>query len=235
MRTSDYLRLYLVTDSRLCREKALEDVVASAIRGGVTAVQLREKSCSTREFYTLALRLKTLLHGTSVPLIINDRLDIALACDADGLHIGQSDMPYDEARRWLGYDRIIGLSVESLNDIEQANALDVDYVGISPVFGTLTKTDTGKPFGLEGLKLAADISQHPMVGIGGIHLDNAADVIANGADGIAVVSEIMCAENPALAAENLLKRINSVTRVSRLDEKEKRFQGRIPFRNEYPS
>lgn len=132
------LSLYLVTDRSLSLGRSLESVVAQAVEGGVTMVQLREKDCSTLEFYEQAILLKKCLHPYNIPLIINDRLDIALACDAEGLHIGQSDMPYDIARKLFGRDKIIGLSVECIQDAVNANELDVDYIGISPVFGTPT-------------------------------------------------------------------------------------------------
>ncbi|MBR3931620.1 MAG: thiamine phosphate synthase, partial [Tidjanibacter sp.] len=134
MKRSD-LRLYLVTDRALSLGRPIEEVVREAVEGGATMVQLREKSISTREFVELALRLKPVCRAAGVPLIINDRIDVALAVDADGVHIGQSDMPYEVARRLLGSDKIIGLSVENFADLEVAGGLDVDYVGISPVYG----------------------------------------------------------------------------------------------------
>lgn len=197
------LKLYLVTDRELSQGRSLEDVVAEAVAGGVTMVQLREKDSSTGEFLALAFRLKDLLKPWNIPLIINDRVDIALAVDADGVHIGQSDMPYEVARKLLGPDKIIGLSVENIDDLLKANELDVDYVGISPVYGTPTKTDTTQPFGLEGLKEAVRLSFHPTVAIGGMNKDTIADVIAAGADGVAVVSAICAAESPLLAATEI--------------------------------
>ena len=197
------LALYLVTDRALAGGRPLEDIVASAVRGGVTVVQLREKDIPTSIFIDAAQRLKMVLHGTGVPLIINDRVDIALAVHADGVHLGQSDMPYDMARRLLGPDAIIGLSVENMEQVEQANALDVDYIGVSPVFATPTKTDTALPFGLDGLRRAAALSVHPCVAIGGMNASTASDVMGCGADGIAVVSAIMASKNPCLAAAHL--------------------------------
>lgn len=201
------LSLYLVTDRSLSFGRPLNTIVEEAVKGGVTMVQLREKDCSSREFYDIAIQLKKLLLPYHVPLIINDRLDIALACDADGLHIGQSDIPYSVARKLLGNDKIIGLSVENLQDAIDANNMDVDYIGISPVFGTPTKTDTSQPLGLEGTRAITAISKHPSVGIGGINISNAADIIQAGANGIAVVSAIMSAEDPQRAAEELKKQI----------------------------
>ena len=191
----DYLKLYLVTDRELSLGRSLEEVVSEAVKGGVTVVQLREKDASTGEFIELARRLMTLLKPLDIPLIINDRVDVALAVDADGVHIGQSDMSYEDARRLLGPDKIIGLSVENFEDIEAANALDVDYIGISPVYGTPTKTDTAEPFGLEGLRKAVQMSVHPTVAIGGMNASTIAEVMAAGTDGVAVVSAICSAEN----------------------------------------
>lgn len=202
------LSLYLVTDRSLSLGRPLETVVEEAVKGGVTMVQLREKDASTLDFYNLAMRLKSILKPYNVPLIINDRLDIALACDAGGLHIGQSDMPYAVARKLLGKDKIIGLSVESIQDAIDANNLDVDYIGISPVFGTQTKTDTAPALGLEGIGEITRISGHPSVGIGGINLTNAQDIIQAGANGISVVSAIMSAPDPQQSARQLKEIIN---------------------------
>ncbi len=201
------LSLYLVTDRDLSLGRPLEFIVEEAVKGGVTMVQLREKHCSSKEFYQLGIRLKKLLKPYNVPLIINDRLDIALAIDADGLHIGQSDLPWDVARRLLGNDKILGLSVESMEQAEESRNFDIDYIGISPVFATPTKTDTFTPFGLEGVKAVSVIANHPNVAIGGISLENAAQVMAHGANGVAVVSAISSAENPKLAAELLKNKI----------------------------
>lgn len=197
------LRLYLVTDRSLSLGRTLEEIVTEAVAGGTTIVQLREKDTPTGKFIELAQRLKKLLKPYGVPLIINDRIDVALATDADGVHIGQSDMPYDTARRLLGPDKIIGLSVENIDDLLKANELDVDYIGISPVFATPTKTDTAAPFGINGLKEAVRLSVHPTVAIGGMNKDTAAEVMQTGCDGIAVVSAISSAESPSAAAAEL--------------------------------
>ena len=204
------LKLYLVTDRDLSLGRSLEEVVSEAVAGGVTIVQLREKDASTGEFIELAFRLKDILRPYNVPLIINDRVDVALAVDAEGLHIGQSDMPYEIARKLLGPGKIIGLSVENMDDLLEANKLDVDYVGISPVYGTPTKTDTAEPFGLEGLRRAVELSVHPTVAIGGMNARTIADVIAVGADGVAVVSAICSAESPRTAANELSEIIKGV-------------------------
>lgn len=182
-----------------------------AVEGGATMVQLREKDCPTGEFVALARRLKEALAPHNVPLIINDRVDVALAVDAEGVHIGQSDMLYEDARRLLGPDKIIGLSVESFEDIEVANSLDVDYIGISPVYGTPTKSDTAEPFGLEGLRKAVALSVHPTVAIGGMNSGSIGEVMALGADGVAVVSAICSAPSPRKAAQELRDIIESST------------------------
>ncbi len=199
------LSLYLVTDRPLSKGRDLHWIVEEAVKGGCTMVQLREKDCDTRVFVELAMRLKQTLKPYKIPLIINDRIDVALASDADGVHIGQSDMPYEIARKLLGNEKIIGLSVETLEEIDEANKLDVDYIGISPIYATTTKTDTLKPFGLNGLSQAMIRSKHPAVAIGGMNHKTAADVIKHGADGIAVVSDIVSAVSPKQSAEELLK------------------------------
>lgn len=203
------LSLYLVTDRQLLLGRDLEWIVEEAVKGGVTMVQLREKDCTTRKFIELALRMKQTLSPYQVPLIINDRVDVALASDADGLHIGQSDMPYEMARRLLGRKKIIGLSVENMDQVYEVNGYDVDYIGISPVFSTPTKTDTAQPFGLEGIRQVMEISKHPAVAIGGINSQNTRDVIQAGANGIAVVSAICSADNPREAAIVLKDRVSS--------------------------
>lgn len=202
---AETLKLYLVTDRGLSLGRDIEWVVSEAVKGGVSIVQLREKDIDTREFVELGKRLKALLAPLGVPLIINDRVDVALAVDADGVHIGQSDMPYDIARKLLGPDKIIGLSAENMDDILEANKLDVDYVAISPVYATTTKTDTAAPFGLDGVEKAVKLSVHPTVCIGGMNEKTVADVMARGTDGVAVVSAIVSAPSPKEASERLLK------------------------------
>ncbi len=201
------LSLYLVTDRSLSLGRPLEEVVEAAVQGGVTVVQLREKESDSRTFYTLAMRLKQVLAPYHVPLIINDRLDIALACDAEGLHIGQHDLPYPVVRKLLGKEKIIGLSVESVADALIANEWDVDYIGLSPVFNTPTKTDTAPALGLKGVQSIMQLSRHPAVGIGGIHAGNAYSILQAGAHGIAVVSAIMSAPDPREAAQVLREQI----------------------------
>ena len=198
--------LYLVTDRRLAGGRPLPGLVAAAVRGGVTAVQLREKECATREFIGLARALKALLEPLGVPLIVNDRVDIALAAGADGVHLGQSDMDCRDARRVLGPSAVIGLSVENLDQAAAAPP-EADYLGVSPVFSTPTKTDTAPEWGISGLVALRRATRRPLVAIGGIDCGNAAQVIGGGADGIAVVSAICAAPDPELAARALRRAI----------------------------
>ena len=203
------LSLYLVTDRTLAQGRDMGWIVREAVAGGVTMVQLREKDCSTAEFISLAKELKTALKPLGVPLIINDRIDVALAVDADGVHIGQSDMPYETARALLGRKKIIGLSVETMDEVISANALDVDYIGISPVYATPTKTDTLTPFGLEGIKEVMRLSRHRCVAIGGMNCRTIDKIIRQGIEGVAVVSAIMGAKSPRKASEELAEIIRN--------------------------
>ena len=207
------LSLYLVTDRDLSQGRATGNIVAAAVRGGVTCVQLREKQASTREFVAKARAIKTLLTAQErhIPLIINDRLDVALAVGADGVHLGQSDMELCDARRIAGANFIIGISAESVADAMAAAAAGADYLGISPVFATPTKTDTAPPLGLEGIRAIRAAVSLPLVGIGGINQDNASAVLQAGADGVAVVSAIVSAACPRSAAAALKQQIHSIT------------------------
>jgi thiamine-phosphate pyrophosphorylase len=203
--------IYLVTDQTLCLGRPLASIVADAVRAGITCVQLREKTASTRKFLNQALALKPVLASAGIPLIINDRVDIALAAGADGVHLGQSDMPYDAARRLMGPDAIIGLSVETWADVAAAQNLDVAYLGVSPVFATPTKTDTRSPWGLDGLARIRAYSRHSLVAIGGLNAANAKEIIRAGADAVAVVSAICSAEDPFTAARDLVHCFDSST------------------------
>ena len=203
------LRLYLVTDQPSLKGRSLVDVVQAAVRGGVTCVQLREKHASSRDFYAQAVALMNLLAPLNIPLIINDRLDIALACGAQGVHLGQSDLPVQAARKLLPPEVFIGWSVESMEDVELSATLPLDYLGVSPVFATPTKTDTATPWGLEGLRRIRAATELPLVAIGGIHLGNAASVRQAGADSLAVVSAICSADDPLAASQQLRKLIDA--------------------------
>ncbi|MBK1712232.1 thiamine phosphate synthase [Rubrivivax gelatinosus] len=200
---AEALRLMLVTDDALAGGRPLEEIVAAAVQGGVSCVQLREKHLGTRAFVARGRALKALLAPRRVPLVINDRVDVALACGADGVHLGQSDMAVEDARRLLPPAVFIGWSVETLDDVRRAAALPLDYLGTSPVFATTTKLDAAPAWGLDGLRAVRAATALPLVAIGGLHAGNAAQVLAHGADGIAVVSAICSAADPEAAAREL--------------------------------
>ncbi len=202
--------IYLVTDRSLCGQRSLDEIVLQAAGAGAAYVQLREKDVSTSFFVREAKRIKKLLSPYKIPLIINDRVDVALACGAEGVHIGQEDMPFTVARKLMGPAAIIGLSVEDWGDVEESQKLDVDYIGVSPIFPTPTKTDTKGAWGLSGLTRIKAFSRHPLVAIGGINESNAREVLAAGADCIAVVSAICAASDPASATRNLKSITDSV-------------------------
>ena len=195
--------IYLVTDRALCGPRTIDEVVMAAVDGGIRYVQLREKNVTTRFFVEEARRIKLLLKPFGIPLIINDRVDVALAVEAEGVHLGQEDMPCSLARKLLGQGVLIGLSVECWEDVVRAQEQDVDYLGVSPVFSTPTKRDTKGCWGLEGLAKIKLYSRHPLVAIGGINETNAAATIRAGADCLAVVSAICAAPNQRQAAERL--------------------------------
>ena len=197
--------LYLVTDRSLSLGRSTLAIVQAAVRGGITCVQLREKNCSTRDFIDEARRLQPLLQQHRIPLIINDRVDVALAVGADGVHLGQSDMSLVDARRLVGNKVIIGISAENIDDAIVAEREGADYIGISPVFATDTKGDTAPPLGLDGIRLIRRAVQVPLVGIGGIHAGNIREILRAGADGAAVVSAIVAAACPKTAAAALKK------------------------------
>lgn len=196
--------LMYVTDDSIRDDKLFFSILEAALRGGANSIQLREKNNNTLSFYHRAVTTENLCKKYNIPLIINDRLDIALAVNAHGLHIGQKDIPFAIARKILGKDKIIGLSVSNEIQAIEANELDVDYIGLSPVFATKTKTtDLDIPLGIEGLKKIRNLSNKPIICIGGIDICNTIDLIANGADGIAVISSISKAENPELETTKL--------------------------------
>ena len=198
-------RLCLVTDCAFLGGRALGDVVAAALRGGVSMVQLREKQANTRIFLAQAQLLKALLAGTGVPLIINDRVDIALAVDADGVHVGQADMPLAQVRALIGGNKIVGLSITDAAQVMQADASAADYLGIGPVFAQATKSDAGQPLGIDGFaNLRRMVRGRPVLAIGGIKPEHAQALRAAGADGLAVVSAIMGADDPETAARALI-------------------------------
>jgi len=198
--------LYLVADTEFAAGKNLVHLVSEAVLGGVTIVQLRAKDLGTRDFLELALRVSEKLGKTGIPLLINDRVDIALACGAAGVHLGQDDMPLPDARRLLGPDKMIGISVNTLDEAAEAERLGADYLGLGPIFGTSTKQTVLPVLGPEGIQRLRRQIRIPMVAIGGINAGNAGAVKKAGADGIAVVSAILGARDARQVAAELLIR-----------------------------
>ncbi|RLF35758.1 MAG: thiamine phosphate synthase [Thermoplasmata archaeon] len=180
---------YLVTYSSLSKNGTLFDV-KNAVDAGCKIVQYREKNKSTRDMIKEAEQLKKLCKDRAF-FLVDDRVDVALAVDADGVHLGQNDMPVEIARRLLGDEKIIGLTVHNVEEAVEAEKLGVDYVGLAPVFKTDTKEDSGEPCGVEMLKKIRDIVSVPIVAVGGINKDNVQDVISAGADGVVAVSSVL--------------------------------------------
>jgi thiamine-phosphate pyrophosphorylase len=203
MHKGTYALIY-VTDDSITDDTAFFAILEDALKGGASMIQLREKSLNTLSFFNRALKAKTLCHAYRVPLIINDRIDLAIAIDADGVHIGQTDMPYRKARELLGATKIIGLSVSNMEQAVVAENLKVDYIGVSPLFNTSSKKfDLAPSLGIEGLKMIRPLFSKPIVCIGGINEKNVAEIIKNGADGVAVISAISKAEYPEKETKNL--------------------------------
>ena len=197
------LGLYLVTDRAALGGRELFAVVGQAVAGGARLVQLREKHATTREFVELARGLVALVRPLGAQLVINDRVDVALAANADGVHVGQDDMHPADVRALVGPEKIIGLSVTGEDEARAAQGLPVNYLGAGPVFATTTKADAGAPQGLAGLARMVALAEVPVVGIGAITAANAAAVLAAGASGVAVVSAICAAPDPLAAAREL--------------------------------
>lgn len=192
--------LYLVTDHGLSRGRTNLQVIKKAVEGGVKVVQLREKEATTRHFLNEARAAREFCGHHNVTFIINDRIDIAMAVDADGVHVGQDDMPIEYARKILGYDKIIGISAFDEKEAREAEKAGANYIGVSPIYTTPTKPELDKGVGLDGLRRIRQAVEIPLVAIGGLGPSNAYDVMMAGADGIAVVSAIVSADDPAESA-----------------------------------
>ena len=196
--------VYLVTDRRNKTDEEFLNIIEEAIKGGTTVVQLREKTASTKEFYELALKVKEITSRYDVPLLINDRIDIALAVDSEGVHIGQDDMPADIAREIIGEDKILGVSASTVEEAKKAEKDSADYIGSGAVFPTATKDDADS-VSKEELKEIVDSIDIPVVAIGGITVENANTLKGSGIAGFSVVSAIMSAEDPKVASKKLKK------------------------------
>lgn len=202
------LDLYLVTDTASCGGRGVVETVRLAVRGGVTLVQVREPGLGTRDLFALTQAVQDVLVGTGVPVVVNDRVDVALAVGADGVHVGQGDLPAAVARQLLGPRALVGLSVSSAEQVAEAEAMNalapvVDYLGVGPVWATPTKPEAAAPLGVEQTATLAASTDLPCVAIGGIGPNNAAAVRAAGVAGLAVVSAVCAAADPAAASSAL--------------------------------
>ena len=200
--------LYLVTDQSLLCERTLEDAVEQAICGGCTLVQLREKTLSSREFYETAQRVRTITKTHGVPLIVNDRVDIAVAAEADGVHVGQSDLPARLVRKLIG-DRILGVSVSTVGEALRAVEDGADYLGVGAMYPTGTKTDAAIVSMEELCNIRGAVSL-PIVVIGGINARTVPDFAGTGIDGLAVISALLAQPDIKSAAEELIQRFRSI-------------------------
>jgi thiamine-phosphate pyrophosphorylase len=199
------LSVYLITDRALSGARGVLETVAAAIAGGATMVQLRDPEAKTRALVEEARAIHALTRPAGVPFIVNDRVDVALAAGADGVHVGQADMTVADVRALIGPEPILGLSITSEADLDVSDLRGVDYLGVGPVFATSTKPDAAPPINVGGLEAIAARTQVPIVAIGGIHAGNAADAIAAGAHGIAVVSAICAAPDAEAATRELVE------------------------------
>ena len=194
--------VYLVTDHRNKTDEEFLKIIEEAIKGGTTIVQLREKTASTKDFYQLALKVKEITSKYDVPLLINDRIDIAIAVDSEGVHIGQDDMPADIARKIFGEERILGVSASTVEEAKKAQMDGADYIGSGAVFPTSTKDDADS-VSKDELKEIVESIDIPVVAIGGISLENAGSLKDTGIAGFSVVSAIMSAKDPKEASQKL--------------------------------
>lgn len=201
------LSIYLVTDKRNKTDDEFLEIIEEAIKGGTTVVQIREKEGETLDFYNLALKVKEITSKYNVPLIVNDRIDVALAIKSEGVHIGQTDMPADVARSLIGDEMILGVSASTVEEARKAEKDGADYIGTGAVFPTATKNDAPS-ITKDDLKEVTGSINIPTVAIGGITLENANELAGTGIAGISVVSAIMNSKDPKIASENLLKIYN---------------------------
>ena len=194
--------LYVISDTGFSIGRGHEEVVLAAIRGGAGVVQLREKALSLKDIYPVALRLRDITRDAGVVFIVNDSVELAMAVEADGVYLGQGDMPVGIARKLLGEGRLIGISTHSLEEALTAEADGADYIGFGPIYKTSTK-DSGTPKGPEGLRAIREKINIPIVAIGGIDAENASAVIQAGADAVAVISAVTAVEDITAAAKNI--------------------------------
>jgi thiamine-phosphate pyrophosphorylase len=200
------VNLYLIADKKICGDKRIEDIVIQAIEGGAQMIQYRDKESPNREFLQIASVLQNICENRKIPFIINDRVDIAAYIKSDGVHLGQDDLPLKVARKILGQSKIIGISAENIDQAKEAEKHGADYVGIGPIFDTLTKR-IEKPIGLEIIKQAQKYLKIPFFPIGGINLENIDQVFHAGSKRVAVGSAVICVNDVKTATRNLLEKI----------------------------
>ncbi len=206
------LQLYIITDPSLSHGRSHVEVVRAAIAGGATAIQLRDKTATARQLIEAGHALRELTRAAGVTFIVNDRADVALALDADGVHVGQDDLPALDARRIVGPNKIVGVSAGTVAEANQAERDGANYIGVGSVYATSSKPDAGAPIGTEGLAQIARAVSIPVVAIGGVNADNAAACIAAGASGVAVISAVVSAADVVDATRRLKRRITNVKR-----------------------
>ncbi len=209
------LSVYLVTDTRQCGPRGVAETVRLAVEGGATLVQLRDPNAAIRDLLALAETLIAMLRPLGIPLLVNDRVDVAMAAGADGVHLGQADLPASAARRLMGEDRIIGLSVGNPEEFaaSRAELHAVDYLGTGPFRATGTKGDAGAAIGAAGIAAVCELCRLPVVAIGGIDVDCAAEASRAGADGVAAVSAICAAEDPRAATRRIADAVRSARKA----------------------
>jgi thiamine-phosphate pyrophosphorylase len=207
--------LCFVADSEAAVGMDILHLIAEVVEGGATLIQLRGKKWTSREFLDGGIEAARFLRRRKIPLIINDRVDIAIACNADGVHLGQDDIPLPCAREILGKSRIIGISASTVKEAQTAEKGGADYIGVGPIFRTLSKQDAGPILGLEGLSAIREAVKIPILAIGGISASNAADVVPAGADGVAVISAITSAARPQKAAAKIVEAIRKQKPLAR--------------------
>jgi thiamine-phosphate pyrophosphorylase len=207
--------LYVITDQAIAGGLTHEEIAEQAIAGGADVIQLRDKLCGCRELCQIGRAIRTITIKTGTVFIVNDRLDVALACGADGVHLGQDDMRVDAARQIAPPGFIIGISVGTVDEAVRAEQQGADYIAVSPIFSTDSKKDAGHGRGLDALSEIRRSVSVPVIAIGGINPDNIHEVIGAGADGVAVISAVVGSRNITAAARNLSERVSELKDMMR--------------------
>jgi len=196
-------KLCLIADVKVAGQREIPFIIKESIQYGVTLIQLRAKKLNTLEFFGLALELSEILKPKKVPFIINDRIDVALSCDADGVHLGPEDMQLEYARKILGNNKLIGITTNTVSEAIEAENAGADYIGVGPIYFTSSKKKLRPLLGIEGLKKIREKVKVPILAVGGIYASNARDIITAGADGVAVISSILRAHDVKKATIDL--------------------------------